>query len=321
MRELKHALHTELPHIESALTAALAALPEAARGVAAHILHAGGKRLRPFLTITVARLLGFAGKDIYALAVTMEMLHAATLLHDDVLDNAATRRGKAAAHTQFGITATILAGDALLAAANVEVARHNDTRLCACFATATMQTAAGEILEIQHLGNVHQSDTVYADIVLGKTAWLLRAACMLGAIKAGADTAHIAAAGDYGEYLGMAFQMVDDALDFAPEDLTGKPSGGDLREGKLTPPVRMYRASLNESARAAFDTAIAKGSLGAADAARIGACICQHGFDTATRRIAGEYLDNARAALRLLPDGPEKILLLQMADYVQNRES
>ena len=321
MRELKQRLAAELPHLEAALARAADTLPVPARPAATHILNAGGKRLRPFLTVMTARLLGYTGDDIYPLAVTMEMLHAATLLHDDVLDNADTRRGKAAAHTRFGVTATILAGDALLAAANLEVARHNDTRLCACFAEATMQTASGEIMEIAHMGDVAQADTVYTDVVRGKTAWLLRASCTLGALKAGAGDAALAAAGDCGEHLGMAFQLVDDALDFAPEHIIGKPSGGDLREGKLTPPVRMYRDSLDAPARAAFDAAFANGGFSDAEAARIGALICERGFDTATRAIAGDYLHRACAALDILPDGPEKIVLRQMADYIQNRES
>lgn len=310
----------ELPPLEAALSRAAQMLPEPARPVARHIFSAGGKRLRPFLTVMLARLLGHGGEDIYDLAVAMEMLHAATLLHDDVLDGADLRRGAAAAHTCFGVTTAILAGDALLAGANLLVSEHGDPRLCACFAEATARTAAGEILEIEHLRRAGQSDAVYDEIVLGKTAWLLRASCALGALRAGAGAEPLAAAGEYGESLGMAFQMVDDALDFAPEAVTGKPTGGDLGEGKLTPPVRLYRESLEGEERVAFDAAFTAGTFTTAEIARISEEIRRRGFDAATRRMAGVFLQQALAALRRLPDGPERPVLRQMVDYVKNRE-
>lgn len=319
---LKKRLALELPHINAALARAAAALPAPVRPVAQHIFDAGGKRLRPFLTVLTARILGYKGKDIYDLAVSMEMLHAATLLHDDVLDEAVTRRGKAAAHTVFGITPTILAGDALLAAANQMVAEHGDVRLSACFSEATAQTAAGEILEIDYMRRVDQPAHIYDEVVRGKTAWLLRASCVMGALKAGADAAGIRAAADYGLAVGMAFQMVDDALDVAPEAATGKPTGGDLREGKLTPPIRLYREWLAKDdapRHVAFDAAFAAGHISAEDAVTMSEEIRAQGFDLRTREMAGEWLRKALDALAQLPAAPERELLGQMADYIQNR--
>lgn len=320
---LKKRLVLELPHINAALDRAAAALPAPVRPVAQHIFDAGGKRLRPFLTVLTARIMGYTNKDIYDLAVSMEMLHAATLLHDDVLDEAVTRRGKAAAHTVFGITPTILAGDALLAAANQMVAEHGDVRLSACFSEATAQTAAGEILEIEYMRRVDQPSHIYDEVVRGKTAWLLRASCVMGALKAGSDEARIKAAADYGLALGMAFQMVDDALDVAPESATGKPTGGDLREGKLTPPIRLYREWLaqNDTARhVAFDAAFAAGHIAADEAVAMSEEIRAQGFDARTRAMAGEWLRKALDSLQVLPPAPERELLGQMADYIQNRK-
>ncbi len=324
MEELKERLLDELPSIEEALEKATTSLPKSVQPIATHIFDAGGKRLRPFLTVLVARLLGYTHDDIYDIAVSMEMLHAATLLHDDVLDDAESRRGSPAAHTVFDTTSTILAGDALLAAANLLVAEYGDVRLCRCFSQATMQTAAGEILEIAHLRRLDQPENTYEEVVLGKTAWLLRASCIMGALRAGATEAEIAAVGTYGEELGMAFQMVDDALDFAPEEVTGKPSGGDLCEGKLTPPIRLYRESLRAEDKEKFDTAFSAGTFSAAEAARIGEEICRLGFDAQTRQKAGEALQRAKQALDTLPSQylgkVERDLLLQMADYVQKRQ-
>jgi octaprenyl-diphosphate synthase len=323
MLKLKTCLALELPSINAALRQATLRLPTAVRPVAEHIFNAGGKRLRPFLVLLMARLFGYKGKDIYSLAVTLEMLHAATLIHDDVLDNADTRRGKPAVHTIFGATMSILAGDAMLSTANELVADHNDLALVRCFSQAISRTAAGEIMEIAAMRNLNQPAALYREIILGKTAWLIRSACVMGALKAGASPAQVADAATYGEELGIAFQIVDDALDVAPASVIGKPSGGDVREGKLTPPVRMYRehlAAANPAALADFDKHFSAGDLSAADAENVGAQIRLLGFDQRTRELAGECLDKARAALEKLPDGAEKRHLYTMADYVQQRE-
>lgn len=316
---LKQWLAKELPPIGEALGRATEKLPEPVRPVARHILEAGGKRLRPFLTVLMARLLGDRGDGVYDLAVTMEMLHAATLLHDDVLDAATSRRGKTAAHMDYGVPQAILAGDALLACANAQVADFGDPRLCRCFSVATSETAAGEILEIAAQRRVDVSAGEYAAIVRGKTAALIAAACGMGALAAGASAEAVKAAADYGENLGMAFQIVDDALDFAPEEETGKPTGGDVREGKLTPPLRLYRMDLAENERAAFDAAFVLGLMSAADAAEISLRVREGGFDRRAREEAGNYLEAARQALLRLPDGPERPVLLAMTDYVRDR--
>ena len=187
-------------------------------------------------------------------------------------------------------------------------------------ARGMVPTAAGEILEIAAQRRVDSTSADYEDMVRGKTAWLIRAACEMGALAAGADDASVAAAAAYGENLGMAFQMVDDALDFAPESVTGKPTGGDVREGKLTPPLRLYRDSLSTEERSAFDAAFCAGLMTEADAASIAESIRQAGYDDAVRRQADEFLDAARQALETLPDRPERELMRQMADYVRDRK-
>lgn len=316
---LQKLLAQELPLINAALNRAAERLPEPVRPVARHILEAGGKRLRPLLVLLMARLLGDRNPRIHDLAVTMEMLHAATLLHDDVLDDAANRRGQPAAHTRFGVSQAILAGDALLASANAQVASFDDPRLCCCFAKATSETAAGEILEIAALWRVDVSAEEYSAMVRGKTAALISASCELGALAADAGPDAVAAAAQYGENLGMAFQIVDDALDFAPEAETGKPTGGDVREGKLTPPLRLYRLNLPENERAAFDAGFVCGLMSEQDAADISARVRQGGFDSRARQEAAGYLEAARKALSLLPEGPERQALLEMTDYVRER--
>jgi octaprenyl-diphosphate synthase len=313
-------LAAELPPIDAALAGAVSSLPPPVRLVADHILGAGGKRLRPLLTVLFARLLGHAGNDVYPLAASMEMLHAATLLHDDVLDKAATRRGRQAAHARFGIAPAVLAGDALLSHANALVAGYGDCRLTSCFSEAVVRTAAGEILEIEHQGCVDQQPETYEKIITDKTAWLIRASCEMGALRAGAEEGKLESAREYGLHLGTAFQIVDDALDFASPEITGKPSCSDIREGRFTPPLRLYRDSLAPVERADFDAAFASGALDGNAAEELGARIRKKGFDAAGRALATGRLESARAALRSLPDAPELRVLEQLIEYVRDRE-
>ncbi|MDR2745184.1 MAG: polyprenyl synthetase family protein [Desulfovibrio sp.] len=320
MKKLEAALAAELPRINAALAAEAEELPAPVRAIARHILDAGGKRLRPFLTLLFARLFDAAGEERYRLAITLELLHAATLLHDDVLDNALSRRGKPAAHTVFDVPAVILGGDALLSHANAIVASFGDTRMTRCFSEATSSTAGGEILEIAARGRTDISRQEYENMARGKTAWLIRAACEMGALAAGTDEAGIRAATVYGENLGMAFQLVDDALDFAPEEITGKPTGGDAREGKFTPPLRLYRQSLAEEERAAFDADFTRGLMTENEAAAVARRIRQAGYDAQTRAEAQRYLHAALAALRDMPDTAELYLLRELCVYVRERE-
>lgn len=318
--KLKDAIAAELAPINRALAQALNELPAPARPVARHIFDAGGKRLRPFLTTRVARLFGHAGDDIYRLAITMEMLHGATLLHDDVLDNAPQRRGRPAAHTVFPPASAILAGDALLAGANAIVVSFELPALSQAFSRATSETAAGEILEISQLGRVDVSHEEYLEMARGKTGWLLAECCRMGAILAGADERGQKAAMDYGMHLGLAFQIVDDVLDFASSEITGKPTGGDAREGKFTPPLRLYRASLNEGARAEFDKAFTAGEIDEAEAAKIAAKIRELGIDRKARAEAENCLEKAREALAQMPQNAENEILFLLTEYVARRE-
>lgn len=302
--------------VEAALAGAVAALPVSVRTVARHVLEAGGKRLRPLLTVRVARLLGCRSTAIYPLAAAVEMAHAATLLHDDVLDQALVRRGRSAAHRLFGTVPAVLAGDALLALANRQVAGVGIPALSLAFSEAIIRTAEGEILEFQHQGELAPLET-YLEIIKGKTAWMLRMACEVGAIFAGAASGRVEAAAGYGFNLGIAFQIVDDALDFASEARTGKPEGGDVREGKFTPPLLLYVESLDTAGREAFvarfcagRSASGAGAGGAAnpafgeeDVRAVVAAVRAHGCDQRARDLAGPYLTEARQALDRLTDG------------------
>ncbi len=320
---LKARMALELPHINRALENLAEELPAPAKPAARHTLMAGGKRLRPLLTVLFARLFGAGGdgKDsLYRLACTLEMLHCATLMHDDVIDNADKRRGKPAAHVVFDNTTAILAGDAMLSTANACVAEYNDPELCQVFARATAETTAGEILELNALRNTELSGREYTDIIRGKTARLIRAACEMGALYAKASPEQVRACALYGECTGLAFQIVDDALDVADADATGKPSGGDLREGKLTPPLQLYRDTLDEAGRREFNEKFTGGTFSEEEIASVCAKIRTLGIDRAVRHMADAYLDQALSALDILPKGSERGILEEILTYVRDRK-
>ena len=308
MITLRTFIEQEQPRINAALAEAAAELPVSIMPIAQYAMGNGGKRLRPLLTVLVARLLGYADNDIYPLAAAMEMFHVATLLHDDVMDNAEMRRGSTATHKVFGVTETILAGDALLATSD-----------------AIAQTANGEILEIANQGKNAPDLLIYNQIIAGKTAWMIRTSCNIGAVRANGTPEQVAGATDYGFNLGMAFQIVDDALDFAPSSLTGKPEGGDVREGKLTPPIFFYANSLAPAERDAFFARFAEQSFTDEDVRHVIDTVRAQGFDDKTRGIADTYLrkaqENLDALTAGLPASPYGEILTSFIGYVRNRDA
>ena len=319
--QLKVAFLKELPAINAAIQREIDALHPLVRPVAAHVMDAGGKRLRPMLTILFARALNFRSDDLHTLASSLEFLHSATLMHDDILDNADLRRGRQAAHMRFGVTPTILAGDALLALANEIVARTGKPALTSCISKAIMETASGEIMEIAAVRNANLSRAEYLDIITGKTAYLIQSACEFGAIAAGASERQCDAAREFGLNLGIAFQLVDDALDYTSEAGTsGKPLGGDLREGKFTLPLLLYLESLPADERSSTIRDLTEADLPADRQDRIIADIVAGGFAGRTRDEAKTYLTLASRALDVLPVCLEKNLLGAMIDFVLKRD-
>lgn len=310
----------ERPRVHCALEKAVGLLPAPVREIGAYVLLGGGKRLRPLLTLTSARLLGRDDPGLYRLCAVPEMIHAASLLHDDILDEAETRRGRLSAHTRFGLRPALLTGDAMLALADCEVTVFGRADMVECVSDAMMRTVAGEAHEISLQGSLAHGEEEYIDVVKGKTGWLLRASCRLGALYAGAEEKLVEALSDFGLYAGIAFQMVDDALDFADADVTGKPCGGDLREGKFTPPIMKYVRELDEAARADFAEKFASASFSDEEVARIAARIRDRGHAAATRALADEYLRKAQACLALLPERPELNILREVIPFIRDRE-
>ncbi len=320
MNDLLRYFQRELPGINDFLDAEADQLNGLVKDVAKHIIGSGGKRIRPMLTLLFARSMGYEKDDFHAIACSLELLHSATLLHDDYLDDAELRRGKAASHLVYGRTETILAGDALLALANEMGARYDKARLSWLLAKGIMETATGEIEEIEFSKSPTLDRQKYMEIIIGKTARLIECACRCGVALAGGTPEQEDAAGEYGLNLGIAFQLVDDALDYAsPTSETGKPEGGDLKEGKVTLPLILLMEEGDEAGTEELLESLKTCSLSGDQCEAILCQIKEGRYSEKTRDEAAAYVEKAKACLEGFPPGEEVTVLKQAADFVLTR--
>lgn len=319
--ELKTYFLKHLPAIEDFIDREVQDMDPLIAPLAAHVLKSGGKRLRPMLCITVAEALGSIQKSIYPLAGALEFVHSATLLHDDILDGAELRRGRISTHLLFGQTEAILAGDALLARANRIITNYGILDLLVCVAEAIEKTASGEILEIARMKQPGLSRDEYLEIITGKTAYLMQACAQCGAVLAGAGAKQQEAARQFGANLGIAFQLVDDALDYsASSELSGKPRGGDLQEGKVTLPLIFFLETLQGEERQDLLTKIKNSQLTDNEKKWIIDKINSSNWAWQTRNEADHYLQKAREMLDFFPDSRETGLLRYMLEFIRERE-
>ncbi len=312
----------KLPVIEDYLSQIIDSLNPIIKPIAEHIVLAGGKRLRPFLCLLTAKALGYnkEEKNILPLACAFEIIHSATLLHDDIIDNANNRRGKKAAHLVFGQTETILAGDALLALANEIITSYKNVFLVSCVSKAIYKTALGEILEIQKMKKPFISKEEYFEIIKGKTAYLIQSCCESGAIIAGCEKRFEEAAKNFGLNIGIAFQLIDDALDYNHKADLGKPFGGDLKEGKITLPLILYLEKIEEDKRDYLLFKIKNNQLTEEEKNKIILEIQDKKIPEAVKEEAESYLRTAKAHLNIFPNSLEKELLLDVIGFIKERK-
>ncbi len=288
--------------------------------VTAHLIEAGGKRLRPMLTLAAARLLGYQGTNHQKLAATVEFIHTATLLHDDVVDESQRRRGRPTANLLWDNKSSVLVGDYLFARSFQLMVETGSLRVLDILANASATIAEGEVLQLTAAQDLATDEGVYLKVVRGKTAALFSAATESGAVIAGADEAQVRALFDYGDALGIAFQIVDDILDYGGQDaVIGKNTGDDFRERKLTLPVIKAVAQADAEERAFWVRTIEKGDQRDGDLAAAMAILARHGAIAEARAEALAWADRARQALAVLPDHPLRDMLRDLADYVVAR--
>ncbi|GGC59933.1 farnesyltranstransferase [Siccirubricoccus deserti] len=275
--------------------------------LAAHIVAAGGKRLRPLLTLAAARLCGYRGDRHVALAACVEFIHTATLLHDDVVDESALRRGQASANALFGNKPSVLVGDFLFARAFQVMVEDGDLAVLAILSNAAATIAEGEVLQLVTQNDTATTEEQYLQVIEGKTAALFAAATRIGAVVARRPAAEVEALDAYGRNLGTAFQLTDDALDYsARQEQLGKTVGDDFREGKITLPVLLAFARGSEAERGFWRRTLEAREQGEADLAEAQALMQRHGALRDTVGRAQHYGDAALAALATFPDGPER---------------
>ena len=284
--------------------------------LAAHIVAAGGKRLRPMLTLATARMCGYAGERHVHLAACVEFIHTATLLHDDVVDESVLRRGLASANAIFGNKASVLVGDFLFARAFQLMVSDGSLEVLAILSKAAATIAEGEVLQLTTQNDLSTPVERYLDVIGGKTAALFAAACQVGAVISDRPAAESAALAEYGTALGMAFQLVDDALDYAADQVKlGKTVGDDFREGKITLPVLAAYHAGTQAERAFWTRTIENLEQTDADLDEALALMERRGALTATFARARRFADSAQHALAAFPPSPLRACLHDVADF------
>jgi octaprenyl-diphosphate synthase len=324
MNDLKHKILMQVKHdleeIEIALEQNLSPYLDLVSQIAGHILFSGGKRLRPLLMVLSARICGYDGEYDKIFSTIFEYLHAATLLHDDLVDEATLRRGKPVANSIWGNAATVLVGDFLLARSLAIAAETKQPDVIKVVSGITENMSQGEIHQLMRKGSLDLTEAEYMEIIKRKTAVLFQGTCRAGAQIANVSLTKETALSDYGFNLGIAFQMVDDLLDYTLDTATlGKEVGADLKEGKLTLPVIYSLKSADEKDRTCMKNIIKNKNFSVNDFKTLIRMINKYGGQLYTQNRATEYVQNAKEALAVFEHSKTKELLLMIADYTLSR--
>src|SRR5271170_6636484 len=293
---------------------------EAITEIGEYLRNGGGKRIRPALLLLAAKLFDYEGRGAVRLGAVVEIIHTATLVHDDIIDEAETRRGRPAANTQWGNSKCVLAGDWLYMQAFKVAVQERNFRILDTLIELTQQMVEGELLQMEKLGKLITLDEHF-DLIFRKTACLFSVCMRLGAILGGATEAQEDALGRYGHDLGMAFQLVDDVLDLtASEDVLGKPVASDLREGKVTMAVIHALERCTEEERAKVETILRDRAFNGVTHTHIMEILQRYGSLEAAHDRAARYAESAANALCTFPDSETKRALLWAPEFVVARE-
>lgn len=324
MSDLKHKIlmqvKQDLDEIEVALEQNLNPYLDLVSQIAGHILFSGGKRLRPLLMVLSARICGYDGEYDKTFSTIFEYLHAATLLHDDLVDEATLRRGKPVANSIWGNAATVLVGDFLLARSLAIAAETKLPDVIKVVSGITENMSQGEIHQLMRKGSLDLTEAEYMEIITHKTAVLFQGTCHAGALIANVSPTKETALSDYGFNLGIAFQMVDDLLDYTLDTATlGKEVGADLKEGKLTLPVIYSLKSADDKDRTSMENIIKNKNFTVNDFKTLIRMMDKYGGRLYTQNLATTYVQNAKDALAVFQDSTTKEVLLMIADYTLSR--
>jgi len=313
-------LNDDLRRVELQFREDLASRVPLIRKVGEYVLASGGKRIRPMLVLLSARLAGYQGNDHIGVASVVEFIHTATLLHDDVVDSAVLRRGKESANAVWGNEASVLVGDFLFAKSFSIMVRGGSLAVLQALSDATTMMAEGEVLQLVSTCDLELAEERYVEVVQNKTAVLLSAACRCGAILGACPADQEEALAAYGMDLGIAFQFMDDALDYVADQAEfGKTRGHDLLEGKVTLPLIHALRCCTVEERQRVEEIVASDDLPQADLDLVIGLIETYDGIAYTRQRARELVERAKANLQMFPQGPVRAALFELADYVVSR--
>ena len=318
LSELHILFRSELDGVEAKIAKNMQSAADMIPDISEHLIGAGGKRLRPLLTLSAAQLLEYDRQHHITMAAAVEYMHTATLLHDDVVDDSDMRRGKPTARRLWGNAASVLVGDFLLGQAFRMMVSAENLQALDILSNAASVIAEGEVMQLAAMNNAQISEDQYLQIIDAKTAALFAAAAEVGGIIGAASDAQLAALTSYGRNLGIAFQLVDDALDYGSVgQVLGKNTGEDFREGKMTLPVILAYHRGDQEARAFWEQVVANPSIETHDDnfAQALTLMQQTNALADTVARAAHYGEKARDALGLFKDSETKSLLLRLIDF------
>lgn len=321
MADVWDAYRHELDGVEDQVRKNLSSSVNLVNTVAAHILNSGGKRIRPLLLLLSARLCGYGGHDHHQLGSLVEFIHTATLLHDDVVDDADIRRGRRTARKVWGNQISILVGDYLYSKAMCQVVEFRSQGINEVLADACKKMAEGEVLQLYYNGNPDMPETDYIKIVEHKTAGLIAASCRMGAILAEASEAQQDALFRFGQYVGIAFQVADDTLDYtANGESLGKTLGQDLRQGKATLPLLHLLHHCSDADRMMIKDRMETRTLTESDLGRLIRLMKEYGSIAYALDRAQAYIAAAQRDLEAFDECTAKRALSVAADYMVTRD-
>jgi octaprenyl-diphosphate synthase len=319
-KEIFELLREDLAAIEREFGRDTVSGVEAITEIGEYLRGGGGKRIRPMLLLLSAKLLNYQGRGAIRMGAVVEIIHTATLVHDDIIDEAQTRRGRPAANTQWGNSKCVLAGDWLYMQAFKVAVQERNFRILDTLIELTQQMVEGELLQMEKLGKLITLNEHF-DLIFRKTACLFSVCMRLGAILGGASAEQEAALGQYGHDLGMAFQIVDDVLDLtASEDVLGKPVASDLREGKATMAVIHALERCTAEERAKIETVLQHGAFNGVTHGQILEILERYGSLEAATDRAARYAESAQESICSFPDSEIKRALLWAPEFVVARE-
>ncbi len=322
MEDVLRLIKDDVTRLESEIVTLITTRVPFISEVAQHIIKSGGKRIRPILVILSARLCGYKGDDHIEYAAIVEFIHTATLLHDDVVDRAMTRRGMPTANRIWGNQPSVHVGDFLFTKAFDLMVRKDNAEVLKVMARATTELAEGEILEFLKTSDIDTTEEEYFEVITNKTAVLLAAACEIGAILSLTNDTLRSSLRQFGHDLGIAFQLTDDILDYTSSDETlGKHTGTDLKEGKLTLPLIHALRTAGQGEKDFVAHQFTKSRITKKDFKSVKKVIERHGGIDYTLRVSTEYIRKAKECLSTFPPSPHREALFDLADHVLTRRA